>query len=305
MPSLTIATVLALLAIVWFFPPTGDFRTGNPFWNGYSTFSGNINATAIESLDSLPAGQGSTGAVLVEVPYMPFTEGELSRLRQFANDGGTVVIMDDYGYGNQALEGLGIEASFSGKPLLDPLFHYKNTLFPRVSSFAPSLNLTAEIAYISMDRSTALLTANGAGVLAWSSSFSCLDLNGDSAKSSSDALGPFPVAYCQKIGSGLVVAVSDPSIAINSMIGVDGNEEFANAILSLNGNYSRVFIDQSHLPREPLDGAKLILAGAHAILSSPAGTLALIAIIIALSTSLLWKKPKTKKETAMLPTVKT
>jgi len=82
-------------------------------------------------------------------------------------------------------------------------------------------------------------------------------------------------------------------------------EEFANAILSLNGNYSRVFIDQSHLPREPLDGAKLILAGAHAILSSPAGTLALIAIIIALSTSLLWKKPKTKKETAMLPTVKT
>jgi hypothetical protein len=290
LPILTLATVVALLALIWFFPPTGDFRVGNPFWNGYSEFSGRFNATAIYSFGDLPSN--SSASVLLEVPYVQFKPAELSSLFQFVAQGGTLVLMDDYGFGNDILGYFGVNASLSGKPLLDPLYHFKNSLFPRISSFDPPLNITGNVA---MDRGTALITANPSGVLAWSSGFSFLDQNGDSVKSSGDASGPLPVAYMQQVGYGMIVVVSDPSLIINSMINVDGNSALATRLANLKSNHSTLYVDQSHLPREPLDDAKLILAGAYALLTNPIITLALIAVILTLSTLPFWKKNKTIK----------
>jgi hypothetical protein len=287
LPLLTAVAVVALLALIWFFPPTGDFRVGNPFWNGYSGFSGSFNATAISSINGLPAN--SSGTVLVEVPYAPFTSQDLSRLQQFVAGGGTLVLMDDYGYGNQVLEYLGLNASFSGVPLLDPLFHYKNDFFPRISNFAPLLNLTST-AYFAMDRGTVLLTNYSSGVLAWSSSFSFLSPNSGSANSVGATLGPLPVAYYQRIDKGMVIAVADPSIIINSMIGVDSNYAFINNIINLNGNHGAVYIDQSHLPVTTLDEAKLALDLAYSAASSPFGAAAIIIAILALGTLPLWRK---------------
>jgi hypothetical protein len=287
LPLLTAIAIVALLALIWFFPPTGDFRVGNPFWNGYSGFSGSFNATAISSMNGLPAN--SSGAVLVDVPYAPFTSRDLSRLQQFVAEGGTLVLMDDYGYGNQILEYLELNVSFSGVPLLDPLFNYKNDFFPRISNFSAILNLSST-ADFAMDRGTALLTNDSSRVLAWSSSFSFLSPNGGSAMSAGDTLGPLPVAYYQRIDKGMVIAVADPSIVINSMIGVDSNYAFINNIINLNGNHGAMYIDQSHLPVTTLDEAKVALNMAYSAASSPFGAAAIIVVILALGTLPLWRK---------------
>ena len=108
---LTIALVLILTAVVWFLPTNEDFRADNPFWNGIKDISSSYPASPLASLSGLPSSpQGST---LILIPYLDFTPAELEALNSFATQGGTLVLADDYGFGNQILEYLGLKARFS------------------------------------------------------------------------------------------------------------------------------------------------------------------------------------------------
>jgi hypothetical protein len=178
---------------------------------------------------------------------------------------------------------------FSGERLVDPLFNYKNSLLPRISNFTYPLNGTGDMA---MNHATALENVTSSQVLAWSSSYSFLDMNGNLVLGSNDPMGPLPVIAYERLGSGYLVAVSDPSILINSMIGIDGNAGIASKLIAFAGAPSRVYIDQSHLTVQPLDEAKAALALVYAGVSTPVGTLALIALAVALSTMPLWKGGK-------------
>jgi hypothetical protein len=279
-----IVLALSVVALVWFFPSTGDFRADNPFWNGLSDFSTSTNATVLTSTSSIPIN--STGCVLVEIPYASFDNTYLSQLSQFVTNGGTLLVMDDYGQGNQILSYLGVSVRFSGERLVDPLFNYQNSLLPRISYFAYPLNVTGDIV---MNYATALVNVSSpANTLAWSSGFSFLDMKGNLVESAGDPVGPLPVIAYEKLGSGYVVAVSDPSILINSMLGIDGNSALASKLVAFAGTPDHIYIDQSHLPVQPLDEAKATLSQVYAAVSTPMGTLALIALVVALSTMPLW-----------------
>ena len=120
-------------ALVWFYPPTGDFKVKNPFWNGLSALSQQGKIMILNSLDNLPSiGKGS--AFLV-VPYMQFSDAELAQIRSYVSTGGTLVLLDDYGFGNQVLASLGLNMKFTGQPLLDPLFDYNNKWLPKITDF--------------------------------------------------------------------------------------------------------------------------------------------------------------------------
>ena len=58
--ALTLILALSLTAAIWFFPPNGDFRVDNPFWNGFSTIDAKMKATTIGTLDSLPSNPSGT-----------------------------------------------------------------------------------------------------------------------------------------------------------------------------------------------------------------------------------------------------
>ena len=134
---LSIVLVLVLTIVAWFFPSNDDFRAENPFWNGTEDISSSYSATPLGSLSDLPPlPQGST---LILIPYLEFTPAELGELNSFVTKGGTLVLADDYGYGNQILAYLGLKARFSGQTLLDPLSNYKNKWFPRISHIMPSI----------------------------------------------------------------------------------------------------------------------------------------------------------------------
>jgi hypothetical protein len=302
LPLLAVAMVFGLLALVWFFPPTGDFRTGNPFWNGLSVFAdsggsdnrsgdGIGNATSIQSLADLP--QNGTGYALIEIPYTPFSSGDLDILKGFTQSGGLLIVMDDYGYGNQILERLGTGIRFSGKPLLDPLYNYKNPLFPRISDFASQF---APVESISLNHATSLEDVPQGAVIALSSSFSYLDTDGSGTKTQGDIAGPLTVVAHEKSGNGYVIMVSDPSLIINSMLGMDDNMVFTSLLINFGSSATAapssrsVLIDQSHLPREPLDDAKLILAASYSLASSPLGAAAIMVALLAISTLPLWRK---------------
>lgn len=287
LPALALAVVLSMAALIWYFPLNGDFRSGNPFWNGLSTFTTQFKVSPIDSFSSLPSNPNGTAFVVV--PYEPFTQSELENLRNYASQGGTLVVLDDYGYGNRILSHLGLNVRFTGRPLLDPLFDYRNKWLPRIADFA-STPTTSNISSIVLNHASSLGDTSDVTVLAYSSRFSFVDMNNDSAWDAGEPMGPLPVAAYARMGEGYVVVIADPSILINSMISMDDNSAFVKNVMELQGSNPQVFVDQTHLPTTPLDGAKNAISMVYAAVSSPLGTLSLIVVISALSLKPIWRK---------------
>jgi len=271
---------LALSAIVSFAflvltPPVDDFNASNPYWNGMSEIAGTVGAeqmpgTGFEGMD---AAAGSL-AVIVIGPDAPFDDAYVQSARSFAESGGLLVVMDDFGTGNQLLAGLfggtGAGVSFSGDWLADPLYMHRSQYYPKVESASGD---------VVMDYGTALAglaggcdSGDGNGyncrVLAWSSPFSYLDENRNGRHDAGEPEGPFPVAAELEYGrrGGRVVVVADPSIAINAVSGLEGNAAF---IAGLLGDGRTAYIDASHRSQTPFTVAKSAAAGAASSLYVP------------------------------------
>ncbi len=261
---LSIVLVLILTIVVWFFPSNEDFRTDNPFWNGTRDIISSDSATPLESLSDLPSSP--RGSTLILIPYLEFTPAELGELNSFVTKGGTLVLADDYGYGNQILEYLELEVRFSGQILLDPLFNYKNKWLPRISHIMPSI-ITSNTESLVLNHATCLIDVETSDVLALSSSFSFLDLNGNQAWDESEPTGPLPVISQHNLDGGKVILISDPSIFINSMETMESNYTLIQNIAAI--TTSRLLIDQSHLPPSNLHQSKNLLASIREPFTTP------------------------------------
>jgi hypothetical protein len=285
LPALILLMVLALSAIVWFYPPTGDFRVDNPFWNGLSSLSDQEKVAPLKSLGDLPSN--GKGTALLLVPYEQFSEAELTQIRSYVSSGGTLVLLDDYGFGNQVLSSLGLNMRFTGQPLLDPLFDYRNKWLPKITDFV-STPLSVNVSSIVFNHATALNGTSDVSVVGYSSSFSFLDANSNGAWDDGEPNGPFVVAAYTKMGQGYVVT----SLLINGMVNLDDNLQFVNNVVSIQGSKPQVFVDQTHLPKAPLDDAKADLAVVYGLVASPLGTLSLIVLVLTVSLKVFWKNEK-------------
>ena len=279
--AVTVAVLVLLGVLVWFLPSDEDFRVENPSWNGVSWLAGS-GFTMVESLRELPGP--AAGSTLVVVPYADFTPADVSRLEDYVRRGGRLVLADDFGFGNSLLEAMGIAARFSGVPLLDPLFSYRNPSLPRVTRFAAD-PLTDGLEELVLNHPTGIVGADGL-VLATSSSFSFLDEDGDGGPDAGEPAGPVPVVVRQGLGSGEVLLVSDPSLFINSMTGLGDNRRFIENLGGVGGG--GLFFDQSHLPDSELHRAKNSLEDIRGALMTPPGVVLLMVAIVAAGVVIAW-----------------
>ena len=283
-----IVLVISILCI-WFYPSVQDFMVGNTMWNGLRSFNNEFGADNIDSLDNLP--ELPDKATLVAIPYLDYSDEELSKIKRFVDNGGTLLLMDDYGYGNSVLTYLGVSIRFTNKPLLDPLFWYKNPSLPRVTNFAPGLKESG-IDVIMLNHATTLTNVTESEATAFSSSASFLDINENSSWDQDEPKGPFVVAAELQTGKGMLVLVSDPSIVISAMIGRDDNYDFMKHLMHYGGEQDRILVDRSHLIQTPLDVSKTSLINAREILSSPYALVGIIAIIFVAVSRYALKKEK-------------
>jgi len=282
---LTIALVLILTVAVWLSPSNGDFRADNPFWNGTKDISSSYPALPLVSLSDLPPSP--PGSTLILIPYLDFTPAELEQLHTFVTQGGTLVLADDYGFGNQILEYLGLKARFSGQVLLDPLSNYKNKWFPRIYRIISS-SVTINTESLVLNHATCLTDVETGDALALSSVFSFLDLNGNESWDEGEPTGPLPVISRHSLGSGQLILVSDPSIFINSMETMESNYDFVQNIAAI--TTSRLLIDQSHLPPSNLHQTKNLLAAIRDSFTTPAGTVSLVIVALTITLIPIWHK---------------
>jgi hypothetical protein len=188
--------------------------------------------------------------------------------------------MDDYGNGNQLLEYLDIETRFSNKTLIDLLFCYRNPRLPRITDFSPEIHDNG-INAIVLNHATVLTKADPDQVIAWSSDQSFLEYHGYGEWQPVEPDGPLPIAAEVKLGNGVILLISDPSIFINSMIGLDDNEAFLRYLIGFNTEPDDIFIDRLHLEKSPLDQTKLALADVRDIFSHPPVAVGMLAVTFA------------------------
>ena len=283
--ALGMVLVVIVVVVVWFIPSDEDFRVENTFWNGSSELGSYQTLTPLETLADLPAVP--EGTTLILIPYIRLTSSELEDVMRFVTGGGVLVLADDYGYGNHVLSYLGIEARFSGEALLDPLFSYKNEQLPRI--FKLSLDsVTDGVDSLVLNHATSLTDVEAGDVLALSSSFSYLDLNDNQKWDEEEPTGAMPVISDHDLSSGRVILISDPSIFINSMGTLEDNYGIIENIAGVSS--SRLFLDQSHLPYSDLHKTKDLLTDVRGVLTTPAGTLALVAVLLIIILRPMWHR---------------
>jgi len=275
--AVTAVTLVVSLLCIWFYPSIQDFTASNTMWNGISSFSSEFDAATIDSLNDLP--DLPEEAALVAIPYHEYSDEELSRMKRFVDDGGTLLLMDDYGYGNSVLAYLDVGVRFTNKPLLDPLFCYKNQAMPQILDFTPQVQESG-IDVITFNHATTLANVMESEVIAWSSSASFLDVNENESWDPDEPKGPFAVGAELRLGKGTLALVSDPSIIINTMVSKDDNYGFVRYLTRHGDKQREVLVDHSHLAEAPLDISRTRLISAREVLSGPYALLGITAMIL-------------------------
>ena len=282
-----VVVVVISLAAVWFFPSIQDFMAGNTMWNGVNDFMTAFNAKNIDSFSGLP--QSPANNVLVSIPYIDYTIADMASMKNFVENGGTLVMMDDFSYGNSFLEYTGSNIRFDNTLLLDPLFNFKNEYLPRITDFSPAIQ-AAGIKVIGFNHATILTGATASQTVAWSSNMSYTDTNQNGAQDSGEAQGPFTVAAEYAYGKGTIELISDPSLIINTMVGQNDNNAFVRYMVNINGVPKNVLFDRSHLTKSPLDTSKIDMQAVLTFISNPYVLSGVIAGVFAIIIGYVYKR---------------
>lgn len=218
-----IAALLTLASASALLPPQDDFDPSNPYWNGHLEFSRLVNVSTIDVMTNKPDPKATV--LFVIGPSLNITEERVDAWRRFVEEGGILVLMDEFGGVNYALELLGLQVRVDGRRMLDAVFYYNGWRIPKIMDVRGSA-FTVNVSAIVMDIPSILNVTGynpGLRVLAYSSSFSFLDLDGDGVPSKGEPVGPFPVAAELAYGEGRIILFSDSSLFINGVLGLGDN----------------------------------------------------------------------------------
>ena len=197
-----------------------------------------------------------TALITIIGPTIPFLSSETAELRSFLQNGGTVLLADDFGTGNGLLQSLNVSARFSGQALADLYFYSRTPSFPLVSDFVPD-PLTSNVTALILDHPTYIEILNPAlvKVVALSSPFSFVDLHNNDTLSPNENTQAYPVIATTHIGGGLLVLVANSNMFDNELINLFNNQLFFRNLLRI-ASGTTVF-DLAHLRSAPLTNPRI------------------------------------------------
>ena len=236
--------------LITYYPSTTDFYVNNPFWNGYEEFVSYTRAKPIFTRDNfttllkelLSTGQ-QYNTVVVTISYSNYTLDEVTLINQYIESGGTLVLLDDFSpYANYLLSKMGLNIRLNNNGvLIDPLYYYRDPHLPRVRGTLGNKSYTLVLNYASVINGS----FDNNSIIIFSSPFSYLDLDNSGTWDPNEPFGPFAIGIRIVLGNGVLIVISDPSLWLNSMIGLNDNQRFAKDLFG----DKEVYIDQSHIPK--------------------------------------------------------
>ncbi len=152
----------------------------------------------------------------VETPY---SYDDIGSIVDFVEKGGSLILADDYGYGDDLANEFGI--TFHRYRMWDPSY-VTNTSILNIELTLPDINGTSRDYEVLFNDPTAIESNQQGTTLGFTSNESFLDVNGNGAIDVQDQPGPFEVVTLK----GRMVFIGDPSIFINEMWDLSDNSEF-------------------------------------------------------------------------------
>ncbi len=209
---------------------------------------------------------------------------ESSALVEFFNNGGSLLLADDFGTGNTLLDNLALiyddwptttlfltqisEIRFSNRLLLDADSNDGNKpLLPTMTSFTDGGRIFRNTRYVIMNYATTIEGAiNGSIVSTSSNSWTVAPAPPPQHPTAywtdpaydpdrGDEAGPFTVMAEIGVGNGRIILISDPSIFVDDMIERGDNRIFAQELftyLAIQAQTSLIVIDHNHLNWTPV-----------------------------------------------------
>lgn len=212
--------VAAVVAVGWLYPALDDLWVENPGWNGLSEFYGSVDPVRVRGAGDLLGVDPLNSTLFIVGPSRGFSEEDVAGVCGYLVDGGRVVLLDDFGSGNELLEGLGLGTRFNGSLLRDGVFFDPAPEFPRLLNFSSYM-----VGEVLLNYGSVLSLGERAQVLVQSSPFSYVE-NGSGVE-----LAAHPIVARIPYGGGALVLVSDSSVWLNSMIDRADNRALLERVL--------------------------------------------------------------------------
>ena len=200
--------VAAVVVVASLYPVLDDLWVENPGWNGLSEFYRCVDPVRVRDAGVLVGFDPLNSTLFIVGPSRGFAVDDVEAVRGYLLDGGRVVLLDDFGSGNELLEGVGLQSRFSGLLLRDGVFFNPVPEFPRLLNFS-----VFGVEEVLLNYGSVLSLGDGAHVLVRSSPLSYVE-DGAGVEP-----GARPVVARIRYGGGVLVLVSDSSVWLNSMIG--------------------------------------------------------------------------------------
>ena len=262
---LIIAVIAAalLVSVPLFNTNKEDFSTYNTGWNGASRVKDLAASEGYATHDIFSlheVGSSGSGVLIMLNPNktVAVTSEDISSLQTFVQNGGSLVLANDFGNVNAILSGLGVASAvhFDGALLSDNVSRGVDSAHPLITNISPPSGLTAGVHTLYFNYGTALdISASNVTVLARSAPTSYLSASTGQNAPIKGSAGAHPVLASVAYGKGRIILLSDPSVFINGMLDQADNQKlFSSVVANLTGGNTAVPImfDQSHRVSQPL-----------------------------------------------------
>jgi len=295
--AMAIASVLLIISMAApVVSTTADFSIFNSGWNGTSKLailtykagkfvpdfqvksSGTeitISQLGLDEINLDPV----TSSLVVIGPGKAFTSAEGRIVGDFVRNGGKLLLADDFGTGNSLLIGMGATSRFSNLLVMDLAFE-KQPEFSVVYDLRTD-SITENVSTLLLNYPSSLTIGGDTETIASSSVASWLDTNGNRLQEWGEPRGPFSIAARERLGTGSILLLSDPSVLINGMAAHMDNEIFGvNVIDDVCNERTAVFFDESH--RTFFDPIAVAMQFTGQVSDNAKAIVALLAFVLAL-----------------------
>jgi hypothetical protein len=262
---------------------TDEFSRYNLQWNGTSDFFASLDKTGSVEIREISGLEGRTGSLLLVIaPERPFAEWECIEVLDFLARGNIVFLADEGGSGNTLLEGIGSSIRIVPANLtsVDRYYDDPSSVIAYPSSPDP---FNSGIENIVMNRPS---HTKGGTPLFVTSLLTWVDGNDNGRIDETEELGRYPVLSRESIGNGTLYVLSDPSLFINGMQDIGGdNRNFCGKFTSYD-NYD-LLVEQDHSRTAKAD---LLVKGIVYMKSSKFMRILVFVVIGAIASLIGWKR---------------